>query len=240
MMISTNHQILREQILFQLKKFGATSAGIARVDDLKHSLSYEKYEINPYYKYFKGLPRWPEEVKSILVFSLRHKKNDPELDWWDPKPGGTPGNRLLIQIQKKMKTWLRKTLDINARSLPYKIEEGGIFLKDSAALAGIGIIGKNNLLLTPDYGACVRLRAMFLDVELQPTGPLDFDPCTECDKPCFQACPQNAFRNGSYEREYCQTQIRKDEESVKPLPSDPLTGHVRYCRACELSCPLAN
>ncbi len=236
--IETNN--IREKILFQVKKFGATTAGFARVDDLRKSPSYEKYQKDPYYEFFHGLPDWPKEAKSILVFSLRHKKSEPLLDWWDPKPGGTPGNRLLMKIQTKMKVWLQESLGIHAISLPYKIENGGIFLKDAAALAGIGIIGKNNLLLTPEHGASVRLRAMFLDVALQPTGPIDFDPCTDCEKPCFRACPQKAFRNGFYERKLCQVQMRIDENNVKPLPDEPDTDHVRYCRACELSCPLAN
>jgi len=238
-MISNKTHTIQEEILCQAREFGATNAGITRVEDLKESPSYEKYKRDPYYEFFDGLPDFPEGAKSILIFSLRHKKSEPQLDWWDPKPGGTPGNRILIQIQKKMESWLEEVLDIQAKSLPYKIENGGIFLKDSAALAGIGILGKNNLLLTPEYGSSVRLRAMFLDAALEPSGPLDFDPCTECHKPCFEACPQKAFRNGFYQREYCQVQMRIDEANVKPLADDPNTDHVKYCRACELACPLA-
>ncbi|MEJ2707198.1 MAG: hypothetical protein P8074_06255 [Anaerolineales bacterium] len=237
MMTSATHLI--EPIIFQIKAYGATLAGIARVEDLKNSPSYEKYERNPYYTYFERLPGWPEDAKSILVFALLHKKTEPELDWWDPRPGGTPGNRRLIAIQKKQKVWLEEKLNISARLLPYKIEKGGVFLKDAAVLAGIGIIGKNNLLLTPEYGPRVRLRAIFLDREFEPTGPLDFDPCSACDMPCLRACPQNAFRNGFYEREYCQIQMKINEENVQPLPHEPGTEHVRYCRACELSCPVA-
>lgn len=222
-----------------MRDLGAARAGLARVDDLKGTLSYRRYEANPYYGNFTGFPAWPEDAKSILVFALVHTASNPELDWWDPGPGGTPGNRLLMQMQKVMGAWLRETLDIRARPLPYKIEEGGIFLKDAAALAGLGALGRNNLLLTPEYGASVRLRAMFLNVGLEPTGPLSFDPCTGCDRPCFRACPQDAFRSGAYARECCQIQMKKDEDTVQPLPYDPETVHVRYCRACELSCPVA-
>jgi len=50
-------------------------------------------------------------------------------------------------------------------------------LKDAAVLAGLGCIGKNNLLLTPEYGSRVRLRAFTIDLVLPSTGPLPFDPC---------------------------------------------------------------
>jgi len=89
---------------------------------------------------------------------------------------------------------LNEEFSINARPLSYRIEEGGIFLKDAAALAGLGIIGKNNLLITPEYGPRVRLRALFLDLDLEPTGPIDFAPGEACDMPCRRACPQKAFR----------------------------------------------
>jgi len=229
---------LQPRIIELARKCGASLAGIARVEDLKSSRSYVIYPKDPYYEYFKALPEWPGDARSILVFGLEHKKEQPELDWWDPKPGGTPGNRILMAIQKKLDKSLLEHISIHATSLPYKIEEGGIFLKDASVLAGIGIIGKNNLLITPNYGPRLRLRAMFLDVDLEPMGLLDFNPCSSCDLLCFKACPQNAFRNGSYERKYCQVQMKKDENNVKPLPNDPETLHVRYCRACELSCPV--
>jgi epoxyqueuosine reductase len=231
---------LQDQIIAQAKNFGASLAGIARVEDLKRSPSYAQYEQNPYYDFLEPIPEWPEDAISILVFALAHPKSEPELDWWDPRPGGTPGNRILIQIQKKMKSWLNDELNINARSLPYQLERGGIFLKDASVLAGIGIIGKNNLLLTPEYGPRIRLRAMFLDVDLETTKALDFDPCSNCDLPCFWACPQNAFRRGSYQREYCQVQMKINEDNIQPLSNDPEIVHVRYCRACEYACPVAH
>ena len=228
---------LQQQIIELAKNSGTSLAGIARVEDLKSSQSYDIYPNDPYYAYFEAFAEWPEDARTILVFGLEHKKEVPEMDWWDPKPGGTPGNRSLIDIQKKLKKSLLENLSIKATSVPYLIEKGGIFLKDTSALAGIGIIGKNNLLLSPVYGPRVRLRALILNVDLEPTGSLDFNPCAACDLLCFKACPQKAFRNGSYERKYCKVQMKKDEDNVQPLPYDPDTVHVRYCRACEFSCP---
>jgi epoxyqueuosine reductase len=228
----------REKIITKTIELGACSAGIARVEDLKASPSYGKYAQDPYYDFFEELPDWPDNARSILVFALEHPQIEPKLDWWDPKPGGTPGNRALIKIQKKMKKWLKEELGLSPRSLPYKLEEGGILLKDTSALAGIGIIGKNNILITPEHGPRVRLRGMFIDIDLDPTGPVGFDPCSACDMPCFKACPQDAFRSGTYQREYCQIEMRKNEADVKPHPDDPEIEHVRYCRACELSCPV--
>ena len=101
-------QQLSQEIIDQTIEFGATMAGITRVEDLKKSKSYELYKKRPYYDSFDGLPGWPEEAKSILVFGLQHKRSEPEFDWWDSEPGGTPGNRILINIQKRLKKWLQE------------------------------------------------------------------------------------------------------------------------------------
>ena len=50
--------------------------------------------------------------------------------------------------------------------------------------------------------------------------------------------PDDAFRNSAIERPLCQIQMKQDEDNVSPIPTDPETVHVRYCRACEFSCPV--
>jgi len=232
------NQEVRTKILNQVKVFGGSLAGIASLEELKRSPSYQIYPGNPYYSFFDGMPDWPKDAKSVLAFALEHKQGDPSLDWWDPRPGGTPGNRILIDIQNQMEGWLADELGIFSISLPYKIEKGGVFLKDTAVLAGLGIIGKNNLLITPEYGSRIRLRAMYLSSEFDSTGPSQFDPCLDCARPCFSACPEDAFRSGYYQREYCQNQMKDNEDKEKPHPEFPEFGHVRYCRACELACPV--
>ena len=101
-------------------------------------------------------------------------------------------------MSDQLKGSLAETFEIAAQPLPYHVEKGGIFLKDAAMLAGLGIIGANNLLITPQFGPRVRLRALFLDCELAaPTGPLNFSPCDGCNQPCWEACPQQAFVSGT-------------------------------------------
>ena len=102
--------------------------------------------------------------------------------------------------------WPIKSLNLNLipHLLPYHVGKGGIFLKDAAVLSGLSIIGMNNLLITPEFGPRVRLRALCLDVEVEPTGPVDFAPCETCDMPCRQACPEESFKNGAYKRVLCK------------------------------------
>jgi len=231
-------------ILKKAIKLGASLAGIAAVKDLKESPSYSIYDQSPYYNGYTGV-EWPTEAKSVLVFALLVDPSEPELDWWsDDIPGRTPANRLLMKISGELRKWLKENLDIKARSLPYPLEKGGIFLKDAAVLAGLGVIGKNNLLITPEYGTRVRLRALFLETELEPTGPIEFTPCNDCKSPCHQACPENAFRCGSYDVTLCEPEMQRNRTTLVAVEGvvvgiDSSCQVAKFCRECELSCPVA-
>ena len=255
---------LGEKIIENALANGATIAGIASMEAVKKSASHTIYsEMGDYtgvgtvrerssIKDFK-LFNWPDAVKSLLVIGLSHPKDKPELDWWDGR--GTPGNRILIDIIKRTRENIENDMKIKTFSLHYYVEKGGIFLKDAAVLAGLGCIGKNNLLITPLNGPEVRLRALFLSADIQPTGPIDFDPCTECKVPCRSICPENAMnekysifqsmktsqplpgRDGTYNRNLCNNRMEKDERESSDQ-KDSKQPMVKYCRKCEFVCPV--
>ncbi|MCP4694497.1 MAG: hypothetical protein GY859_41090 [Desulfobacterales bacterium] len=225
-------EILRDRIVDKVLALGASIAGVVDFTALRESPTYAimGYELTR--------PPW---ASSILVIGLAHDESSPELDWWDRRKGGTPGNRKLMEIARSLADWARDELDIYARLLPYHPSQGGIFLKGAVALAGLGVIGANNLLITPRYGPRVRLRALFLDAELASTPSIHFSPCESCPMPCRKACPQNAFTFDAYNRDFCLKQMAMDEavsaSAGRFLPYLP-SPHVKYCRACELACPV--
>ena len=242
--MKNNGNGIEKTIVEKAKELGASLAGIATVADLKASVSYEIYDRKPFYEEYEGV-KWQKEHRSVLVWALSHPESEPVLDWWSMKvPGFTPGNGVMRKQSKKLRIWLGEELGIKALSLPYQIEYGGAFLKDSAHLAGLGVIGRNNLLVTPEFGTRVRLRGIFMEAELSPTGPIDFDPCNGCDRPCHQACPRGAFRSGSFEREFC-----KKENDKRDADAEMIEGSImgieeasmvsKPCRHCELACPIA-
>jgi epoxyqueuosine reductase len=235
---------IEKTIVRRAIELGASLAGIATVADLKASPSYDVYDRRPFYKEYKGV-EWRAEHRSVLVWALAHPASEPVLDWWSMKvPGLTPGNGVMRMQSRVLRTWLGEELGINALSLPYQIEYGGAFLKDAAVLAGLGTIGRNNLLVTPQLGTRVRLRGIFMEADLEPTGPGDFDPCRGCDMPCHRSCPRDAFRSGTFERAFC-----KEEQDQRDADAEILDGSImgiaeasavaKYCRNCEFACPVA-
>jgi epoxyqueuosine reductase len=254
--------------LRKARELGATLAGFALVADLKTAPSFtfaprmpgagdgigtQQTELG----LKSGEVAWPDGALSMLVIAVEHPAEKPEMDWWfervDP-----PGNRVLAGIIKELCEWILATYGIRTFHLPYHIEKGGTYLKDAAVLAGLGCIGRNNILVTPQYGPRVRLRALTLDAVFPSTGPTAFDPCSTCNAPCRSACPQGAFdhriydardfgqtrlpgRSGMFSRPRCNIQMEKDNEQAVEQKVDGFDSPVKvikYCRACELSCPV--
>jgi epoxyqueuosine reductase len=256
---------ISNQIVAKAKSLGASLAGIADAGLLKQSPSHSIYprmaqnigvgSRETAAGIEAGQIAWPPGAKAVVVIAVEHKKDEPQLDWWDGR-AGTPGNRVLIQINNKLSDWVEKKFEIKTHKLPYHVEKGGIFLKDAAVMAGLGCIGKNNLLVTPEFGPRIRLRAMILEAEVEPTGPVQFDPCDGCKEPCRHACPQNAFnniafssiemgmltlpgRNGSFSRTTCNIQMETDIAAAESLPTegtDEAGKCIKYCRRCEFAC----
>ncbi|ADL12446.1 hypothetical protein [Acetohalobium arabaticum] len=256
-------------ILKKAKEFGADLVGIADVDELKESPSHtaapkispvevgqREGDLEP------GEAAWPEGGKSVIVTAISHPEDKPELDWWHGKHS-PPGNQKLVTVIKELIKWINNNYEeVETHYIPYHVEKGGIFLKDAAVMAGLGCIGRNNLLVSPEYGPRVRLRAMIVDVELPPTGPITFDPCSDCEEYCLEKCPQNSFgsiiydreeigqerlpgRIGDYSRFKCNDQMEKNietaeekDEKVLYEPSGEMVQLLKYCRNCEFSCPI--
>lgn len=255
-------------ILNKTKALGADLAGFANVDDLKIAPSFVfapkmpgvdegigtrkgEMELNP------GEVKWPDNAKSILAMAVYHPQDKPEMDWWYGRKSPS-GNKILMDIAKTLCDWIPKAFDIEVVHLPYHIEHGGIYLKDAAVMAGLGCIGRNNMVVTPEFGPRVRLRAIALSAPLPSTGPTGFDPCVHCGDLCRKACPQHAFdetiyspetyhqailpgRDGSYARPSCNIQMEKNNDQAKeaqPEGFEKPVKVIKYCRNCEWRCPV--
>jgi epoxyqueuosine reductase len=268
------------EIIKMAREFGADLAGFVDIESLQRSPSHLMHSKLPLYilnsdnasadsnnaatseeNQSPGVKvTFPREAKTILIIAICHPEDNPTLDYWcNPFPGGTEGNLSLIRINNKIIKWLNDNENIIGVQIPYAIEQGGLYLKDAAVMAGLGVIGKNNLLITPQFGPRVRLRAMALPINLPATGPLDFDPCASCDVPCRIACPQSAFdekvysdkdygqaelpsREGVYARTTCKLEMDKNRDEADFIPTDrgKTMRVVAHCRACEFVCPVGS
>ena len=73
-----------------------------------------------------------------------------------------------------------------------KEQFGYISLKHAAEIAGLGVIGKNYLLTSPQYGNLLWFSAVLTDAELMPDEKVQFTMCGNCNK-CVEVCPAGAL-----------------------------------------------
>ncbi len=238
--MTQNHQLAKE-LIAEAEKRDGFRAGIADIDEALGGPSYKAETVGSWKTdHSESATPWLPNARSLLVLAMHHPKDDPSLDWFDR--GNTAGNRKMTQVSEELGTWLFKTHGVRAQPLPYHVEKGGVYLKDAAVFAGLGVVGENNLFLDRKWGPRVRLRAVLIEGSLlSGHPPEDFQPCQGCDIPCRKACPDNAFAPGQYYRPTCIEHLnsnranpidsgQKDSEGSPILVTD-------WCRKCEFTCP---
>lgn len=74
--------------------------------------------------------------------------------------------------------------------------------RELAIKAGLGIIGKNFLLITPEYGPRIQLTTVLTTMPVIPDPPVShYNPCQSCDI-CVQECPTHALKK-YFDEELC-------------------------------------
>jgi epoxyqueuosine reductase QueG len=126
-----------------------------------------------------------------------------------------------------------------------------------AEAAGLGRVGKNGLLIHPDYGPRLILGGLITSALLEATDrlPGDWKGCPDDCFFCQEQCPVGAIeKNGRVNRVACITHsmksplfsylIKAGDKAIEDVESlNHITGvddHSTYeCLACVSSCPLA-
>ncbi len=107
---------------------------------------------------------------------------------------------------------------------------GILSLRHAGRLAGLGVLGRNTLLINPRYGNLIQLGAILTDTELAGDPLAERETCDpDCDR-CIEACPAGALNGETVDQARCR-------------PVSMITtarGHaLKGCYACRRVCPHA-
>jgi epoxyqueuosine reductase len=110
--------------------------------------------------------------------------------------------------------------------------EGMLSYKEAAFIAGMGVTGWNTMLLTPEFGARVRLSCVVTDASLKNTiSSNDYVPCSDCKGACVKVCPVEALKQPgedeicSIDKYLCNTYLVSSggcSECLRVCPADRL------------------
>lgn len=120
-------------------------------------------------------------------------------------------------------------------------EYTGVFQhKTAARLSGIGYIGKNGLLVTPEYGARVRLGTILTNMELPVNKILIDDLCDSCNI-CKNVCPANAIHGVKWHEGITRSEIVDARACSEYMNKNfKHIGRGSVCGLCIKFCPIGN
>jgi epoxyqueuosine reductase len=129
------------------------------------------------------------------------------------------------------------TARFDCRSKPY-VDSGPVFEKAWAAAAGLGFLGRNTLLITPQFGSLVFLGAIVTDLAFEPEPEGPCEDCGSC-RACVEACPTGALDgDGNLDVSRCLAHLTVSSKS--PIPAEfrtALAGNLYGCDVCQDVCP---
>jgi epoxyqueuosine reductase QueG len=112
--------------------------------------------------------------------------------------------------------------------IDWKKQRGHLSHKHVAKEAGLGWIGRNNLLVNPRFGARIRLVSVLTDIPLKPDAPIGRN-CGSC-RDCIPVCPAGAIGEKPPEFDYMGCY-----EKVKALCKERNIRH-HICGICVKAC----
>jgi len=139
---------------------------------------------------------------------------------------------------------------------------GDLSMRHAAVAAGLGVFGRNNLVIHPRFGTRVIFTAILTGLPLNSDPPVQEELCTQCGL-CVEACPGQALdEEGKTEMlkclkasqpygfggaiRYLRQFIGASPEAQKALPKDPVLlqiyqaqfiGFHYTCFKCMAVCP---
>ncbi len=142
-------------------------------------------------------------VKSIVVMGCR--ENDGALDSPNPRISmtsrmgamelGTKNNYLLTR-------YIEKQFRVKAAPVPFSYPldmgpetmgfTGDLSLRHAAVAAGLGVFGRHNLVIHPEFGSRIIFSAILTQLPLPSDPQVQGELCSRCNL-CVEACPAKAL-----------------------------------------------
>lgn len=214
-----------KQLADLIKSFEIPDWGVCRFDPMDLSVPC------------RGISRVPESAKTVLVFAfpylLPEYHGACNLSRYACVPDYHPVARRALEgmIAALCKQFPSEKFAAFADISPF--DEVRI-----AAKAGLGVIGRNTLLIHPRYGSWLFLGEIVTTLEL-PVQDFPIQGCIGCGV-CERACPGNALSGGKLREQQCVSALtqKKGELTQAEQALIRAGGLVWGCDICQVVCPM--
>lgn len=109
-----------------------------------------------------------------------------------------------------------------------------VFDRALAVRAGLGWIGRNNMLINPLFGSYTFIGELFTTLPLRPDEQMK-ERCGRCHR-CLEICPTGAIREKCLDANRCLS--FRTIEDKKPLTKEEASHNWMFgCDECQMACP---
>jgi epoxyqueuosine reductase len=101
-------------------------------------------------------------------------------------------------------------------------------MRHAGRLAGLGVIGKNTLLINDKFGNMIQIGAVLLNVALEGDPIANYEVCPPDCNLCIESCPLKALNGKSVNQQLCRPLSNFTTEKGYTL---------KKCNICRRICP---
>ncbi|MBC2581515.1 tRNA epoxyqueuosine(34) reductase QueG [Clostridium sp. DJ247] len=115
----------------------------------------------------------------------------------------------------------------------YFVDSNSLPERYIAVQAGVGFLGKNNMIITEKYGSYVFLGEIITNIKVEIDEPVK-NKCGECNL-CEKACPTGSIKGGNNPN-ICLSYITQKKD-IEDHWFSKLSGRMFGCDTCQRVCP---
>ncbi len=151
---------------------------------------------------------------------------------------GLDYHQVVADLAEHVSHWLKTAFGSHISTM-VAVDSKPILERDAAARGGMGWIGKNSCLISPQFGSCFFLAEILTDQEMyMPNGEMETDRCGDC-KLCIEACPTGCILpDRTIDASRCNAYLTIEQKGSIPKTSRQAIGRWIFgCDICQMVCP---
>lgn len=147
---------------------------------------------------------------------------------------GTDYHHVLREKLQKLEAFIRQ-LEPGAEVVSM-VDTGALSDRAVAERAGLGWVGKNTLMITPEFGSWVFLGELITNLPLPPDTPVE-EGCGDCNI-CVDACPTGALvQGGQLNAQRCIAYLTQVKDFIPDEFRGKIGNRLYGCDTCQTVCP---